>query len=82
MGAMPSTSQFVLLNFQAKGEQIAENFVLGLSRLCHLDDPIRQLGVAEEKLKNRLKEVAEKKKQFQAVEEGQRESGLLAMGCE
>jgi len=79
MGAMCSTSQFVLLNFQAKGEQIAENFVLGLSRLCHLDHPIRQLDVVEEKLKKRLKEVAEKKKQIQAIEVGQRESGLLAM---
>eukprot|EP00434_Breviolum_minutum_P029408 symbB.v1.2.026006.t2/scaffold2565.1/size76241/2 len=55
-------------HFKAKGEQIAENFVLGLSRLCHLDHPIRQLDVVEEKLKKRLKEVAEKKKQIQAIE--------------
>ena len=37
LGAMPSTLQFLLINFQAEDEQIAENFVLGLSRLCHLD---------------------------------------------
>ena len=40
----PTHCNSFLLNFQAEDEQIAENFVLGLSRLCHLD-PIWQLDV-------------------------------------